>query len=360
VVATPRQVSAEAGLSISPPSGTYTVGESFSILVNVNSDGHDINAASGQLKFDSLRLEVVGIGTTRSIFTIWTEEPKFSNSVGTIQFSGGLPSPGFNGSNGTILRITFKALEEGKASISFTNGSLLANDGQGTNILETFSGASYTITDSLMPAQKIISTPTFTEWPKSIAETSALTVRGLGYPDGKLMIYVQKNIEDLFVTELVAGSDGRFSFTYPGDLRPGVYQMWAKNVTADGTLSGSSDVIAVSVNQPYFLRIGGWAIDYMSMVIILGILTVFILILLLVVWLLWHVRQKKKNIKITKAERVVHDGFDRLRIGFRKYVSKILQSKLGPRQQENTVDEIDRGLTKVEKEITEDIDSLEK
>ncbi|GAI35186.1 unnamed protein product, partial [marine sediment metagenome] len=42
------------------------------------------------------KLEVLNISKENSIFTLWPEEPIFSNSAGEISFSGGTPHPGFN------------------------------------------------------------------------------------------------------------------------------------------------------------------------------------------------------------------------------------------------------------------------
>ena len=61
---------AQGTLFISPPAGTYKQGESFSILVNVNTGGQPINAASAQIGFDNQRLEVTSVGYSSSIFKI--------------------------------------------------------------------------------------------------------------------------------------------------------------------------------------------------------------------------------------------------------------------------------------------------
>jgi hypothetical protein len=80
-------------------------------------------------------LEVVSISKTESIFTLWAEEPSFSNKAGTVNFEGIILNPGFKGSNGKLLTITFRAKTEGQANLSFSSGSVFANDGTGANIL---------------------------------------------------------------------------------------------------------------------------------------------------------------------------------------------------------------------------------
>lgn len=137
-------VAEAASLGISPSTGVYTANGTFSVRVIVNTDGKSVNAAEGTLSFNPRELSVVSVNRTSSIFNLWVTEPTYSNSAGTISFSGGLPS-GYIGSAGTIMNVTFKAAGAGTARVNFTNGSVLANDGKGTNILTSMNGGSYTI-----------------------------------------------------------------------------------------------------------------------------------------------------------------------------------------------------------------------
>ncbi len=133
-----------ATLSLSPSTGVYTSGAVFTANVVLNTQGAPINAAEGILKFNPNQLEVVGLGQTNSIFNLWTIEPTFSNSAGTVSFGGGSPR-GYTGSAGTIMSIRFRAKGAGASAVSFSSGSALAADGQGTNVLSKMNGGSYTI-----------------------------------------------------------------------------------------------------------------------------------------------------------------------------------------------------------------------
>lgn len=138
-------VSAQAAtLSVSPGSGVYTSNGTFTVRVTVNSAGAPINAAEGTLSFNPKELSVVSVNRNGSIFNLWVTEPAFSNGAGTINFSGGLPS-GYTGSAGNIMTVTFRAVGSGSAKVSFSNGSVLANDGRGTNVLTGMNGGSFTI-----------------------------------------------------------------------------------------------------------------------------------------------------------------------------------------------------------------------
>lgn len=133
-----------ATLKVSPETGVYTVGNTFTVRVVVNTQGKNVNAADGQLSFNPRELSVVSASRTGSIFSLWTEEPSFSNSVGTVSFGGGSPA-GYTGGAGSVISVTFKALGAGTPKITFKSGSILAADGMGTNILTAMTGGTYTV-----------------------------------------------------------------------------------------------------------------------------------------------------------------------------------------------------------------------
>ncbi len=148
-----------ATLSISPSSSTVSVGNIVSVKVIVNTQGVFINNSDAILQFPSDLLEVVSISKNSSIFSLWVEEPSFSNSSGKITFNGGVANPGFNGANGSIASITFKAKKTGNASLIFTDGAVRANDGLGTNVLTSKSSATIQIGT---PEPVVVPTPTTT------------------------------------------------------------------------------------------------------------------------------------------------------------------------------------------------------
>ncbi len=132
-----------ATLSLTPSTGVYTAGQTFTARVVVNTSGAAINAAEGTLSFKPSEISVVSV-SKGSIFNLWTSEPSFSNSAGTISFSGGTPT-GYTGNGGTVLSITFRANAAGSPRVNFSNGAVLAADGRGTNVLTGMNGGSFTI-----------------------------------------------------------------------------------------------------------------------------------------------------------------------------------------------------------------------
>jgi len=104
-----------------------------------------MNAASGVISFPSDKLEVTSLSKTGSIFSLWVQEPTFSNTAGTVNFEGIVLNPGFIGSSGKAITITFRAKAAGNAPLTFSSGAVLANDGQGTNILASLGNASFSL-----------------------------------------------------------------------------------------------------------------------------------------------------------------------------------------------------------------------
>lgn len=145
-----------ASLSISPATGVYSTGKTFTVTVAVNSAGQPINASDGTITFNPRELTVVAASRSASIFSLWTTEPSFSNTAGTINFSGGSPS-GYNGAFGNVLTVTFRTLTSGTAKVSLTGASVLAADGKGTNVLTNMNGGTYTMSAvESQPAPEVI------------------------------------------------------------------------------------------------------------------------------------------------------------------------------------------------------------
>jgi hypothetical protein len=133
-----------ASLLLSPSSNNLTVGGTKTITISVNSGGVAINASQATLSFPADKLQVVSLSKA-NLFKYWTVEPSYSNSNGTITFGGGLPTPGYSGGSKAALNVTFRAKAIGTARVSFTSGLILANDGEGTNVLSSYGSSTFSI-----------------------------------------------------------------------------------------------------------------------------------------------------------------------------------------------------------------------
>lgn len=133
---------ASASFFLSPSSKQVSVGETISASVMVSTDVA-INAGEGSVSYPSDILEYQSVSNSGSIFSFWTSGP--SGSESGVTFGGGLASPGYSGSGGRVLTITWKAKQNGTATINITGSKILANDGTGTNILSGSSGGTVTV-----------------------------------------------------------------------------------------------------------------------------------------------------------------------------------------------------------------------
>ena len=137
-----------ASLSLSSGSADVSVGDIVTVRLSLGSSDQAINTAEGTIDFSPDVLEAVSIDKSTSIFPIWVEDPSFSNAAGEVTFSGGLPTPGFQGSNGTVLKVTFRATHSGVASLSVNDATVRANDGLGTDVLQSSGTFQMTIKDA--------------------------------------------------------------------------------------------------------------------------------------------------------------------------------------------------------------------
>lgn len=145
-----------ANLYFSPSAGSYAPGDSFSVSVYVNSSDQAMNAASGTISFPIDKLEVTSVSKSGSVITFWAVEPNFNNASGRVNFEGViLTANGYTGSSGKLVSINFKIKAAGTANVSFSNGSVLANDGLGTNILTGMGSASFKINSTEAPKPEV-------------------------------------------------------------------------------------------------------------------------------------------------------------------------------------------------------------
>lgn len=127
-------VAQAARLIIAPSSGSFS--NTLTISVYVQSPDKSVNAYSGVVMFPKTHLEVVSLSKAGSIVSIWTQEPSFSNTNGTISFEGATFQPGFQGAKGKIISISFRPKDASEANVVFSSSQILANDGLGTDVTE--------------------------------------------------------------------------------------------------------------------------------------------------------------------------------------------------------------------------------
>ena len=134
-----------ASLYLSPSSGSFLVGSTFTISVFLNTEGNEINVVWADLKFPPEILQVTSPIAGTSFITDWLTPPNYSNEKGLISFRGGIPG-GISTSAGLVSSITFRTVASGIAKIKFSDESrILLNDGKGTDILTNIIDGEYQI-----------------------------------------------------------------------------------------------------------------------------------------------------------------------------------------------------------------------
>ena len=126
---------ASSSLFLSPSSGSFLVGSTFTVSVFLNTEGNEINAVLAELKFPPEILQITSPTTGNSFISEWILPPNYSNEKGIISFRGGIPE-GITTSAGLVSSVTFRAVASGIAKIEFRKESkVLLNDGKGTDVL---------------------------------------------------------------------------------------------------------------------------------------------------------------------------------------------------------------------------------
>lgn len=535
-----------ASLYFSPSSGSYTVGNTLSINVYVSSADQAMNAASGIISFPQDKLEVISFSKNSSIFALWVQEPSFSNSAGTVNFEGIVLNPGFTGSSAKVITITFRTKTAGNASLIFSSGSVLANDGKGTNILTSLGSAQFSLEYAgptvevpaapqisspthpdpnkwyakkdakftwLVPANvtaarllvgkipaaiptviytpaisekevtnfddgiwyfhgqfrnakgwgeiahfrfqidtekpsrfditeisredltepkakfifdakdetsgidyfevqidgesaqiwrddgthqyetpivgpgkhiliakavdkagnslansaefivEALAPPTITEYPKELQSGEPLIVRGLTYPDSKVILWLQRERDDPKSFTVQSDQEGKFTFISDEKLMDGIYKLWAEVIDGRGAKSLPSGKITFIVAKPVIFRIGTWAIGFLAVVIPLVAL---IIVLFFILWYGWHkfsLLRKRLRKEVREAEFALHKAFDLLKEDIREQI-KMLEKARTKRQlteeEEKIIKQLKKDLDDAEKFVRKEIEDIEK
>lgn len=130
------------------------IGEVFFADVMVTTD-MPINAVETALSYPVDMLEIKNISKDGSFLDLWPKEPTFSNSAGTLDWSGGTVRPGGFTGSGKILNIAFTGKKAGSAEIRFNNAIFAAYDGKGTILFPAKNGLIYTIRPKAKPSPDI-------------------------------------------------------------------------------------------------------------------------------------------------------------------------------------------------------------
>ncbi len=138
---------ADTTLSFSPSDTTPSVGDQFSVNVNINTGVNAVIGVELHLSFPVSKLKAISVAKGSFFTSADPVGPTISNTLGTIDYSLLVPPSGSGKSGtGTVAVITFEALGSGSASISFDSDTLVAATGEsGQNVLESSPSTTLTI-----------------------------------------------------------------------------------------------------------------------------------------------------------------------------------------------------------------------
>ena len=319
-----------ATLSLIPSNSNVSVGNIITLNVMVNTEGVAINTSDAVIQCPTDILQVLSVSKSNSIFSLWVLDPQFSNTDGQVSFNGGITNPGFTGTNGNLISITFRAKKAGTASVLISDSSVRANDGLGTDVLTSKKNATLVITTPVVPTthttpaappptkpstpvqkspvpavhaapevatttQATSSESTITSTAPTISITSYPNQVNLGdpiqivgrtsVPNADISISLTNVDAQTEVFKINANGDGVYHFQTSHTNAVGMYVLWANILNKDGSSAAASTKVSISVQNPLLIQIGTYTTSLISVLIPSLIL---ILLLLLLMYLGWY------------------------------------------------------------------------
>lgn len=298
-----------ATLSISPQSGSYEVGDRLTVRV-VMSANEAINAVSGELKFPPSMFVVDSVSKFSSILNFWVSEPSHSNTLGKINFEG-VVLGGFQGGTGTVVTVTLRALNPGSGKIDFVSGQVLANDGQGTNVTQGTSGASFNITEATKPKTPEKKVEVIEEVVKP--ELTAPEIEFVrrygekaisGTSDYSKAEVILTFVNDVGVKVFILGStdeNGKFLLLIPKTLKRGDYTVSAQVVKRDSSYSPVSNTVKIKIGN--IISDIGWDARLAFILLILMLIYVYYRMRM------YFIKNAKMKYETSEAKDVVKKSF---------------------------------------------------
>ncbi len=122
-----------ASLYFEPDTVNVAAGEEFEINLIIETGKEGVSALQTELLFDPKSVEVRSLSKKGSDFSLWTIEPEFSNTSGSIKLGGGINNSGDDIKTGEFKFITikFKAVAD-KSILKVVDHIAYSGDGFGT------------------------------------------------------------------------------------------------------------------------------------------------------------------------------------------------------------------------------------
>ncbi len=187
-----------ATLKVSPASSTVTVNSEFSVNLLVDTGGQSASYVTVDVNYSN-NLEYVRFDASGSVFSTALFDPTPSGNHFKLERTR--TDAGYNGSNGQILKVTFKAIAAGTGTVTINKAAseVLAYE-DSSNILQTVANGSYTLqsapaTGSTATPATATATPATTTTPSVIKSTIEVK-DSCAMPDGKETTVLLATIKD--------------------------------------------------------------------------------------------------------------------------------------------------------------------
>ncbi len=311
-LALPSSTFASESFVLSAPSKDIPVGESFTITISVSSSDQALNAVSGTLQISG-GAAITGVSKASSIVDFWTNEPRII--ANQVRFEGVVLNPGFQGQSGKLFAITLSARKEGVVTLNFSDGAILANDGLGSNIIDSLTTRSIKIVAGVkvddIPVSaiavapgKIIALPVITEYSEIVDPTGRAFVKGKGEPNALTKLDFKdisvKSLGEQFIVVLQSkkkkptealvknDKDGLFQYLSADNLVAGAYNVTPYLVDEDKQTQEPGFGVQLLVNNSKIVK---WLVVLIN---ILALLIPIVCLGVIIYFIPWYSRLRMK------------------------------------------------------------------
>lgn len=205
-----------------------------------------------------------------------------------------------------------------------------------------------------------IEAPIIIDCPKTLYPGNPLILKGKSLPKSTIAIFIRNERKETITDSTISNEAGDWDFALARTLDKGIYEIWAQTTDYRGAKSNYSNKLRVIISPPIFIRIGNLVIDYLSVIITLIALIVFMVMIWFYGWRRIRLLKAQLKKESTEAEEILYQAFDVLRKEITKQVAKS-DKKRGLSKREKEIDEnLKQALEKSENLIAKEIKDIEK
>lgn len=230
--------------------------------------------------------------------------------------------------------------------------------GEHTMIVRALDGAGNFLVDTITFTVASVGAPVFTDYPETLNSGGILVLRGVSLPGSTVSIHIKRKGDEEQIFEVKANEEGDFTFIMEDNPRDGIYTIFATSQDIHGALSDPSETIVIAVRPSGFLKLGGIAVSYLSIVIPL-----LALILLAVLFLLYGIRKIREyrqaiRKEVTEAETILHESFTKLHFEVEEHMERLeaaRKKRALTKEEEKMVQDLTKSLNEAEKIVSKEI-----